>query len=115
MSRKTSRRESAVAEDETDATEVAVACTLCGRPFGLKIEDHHLIPKTFKGRETVPVHPICHRKIHATLTERELLKSYNTVEALLDHPEIEKFVKWVAKKDVDFYVSTHETASRRGR
>ena len=64
------------------------------------------MPKSRGGRETVPVHPICHRTIHATLTNKELERSYATPEALRAHPEIAKFVVWVQKKDPDFHAAT---------
>jgi len=53
------------------------------------------------------IHNICHQKIHATFTEKELKREYNTVEKLLAHESIAKFVKWVAKKDPSFYQKNH--------
>jgi hypothetical protein len=32
------------------------------------------------------------------LTEKELEREYNTVEALLSHPDILRFVHWVERK-----------------
>lgn len=91
-------------------------CPLCGRDIPSGQEDkHHLIPKTFKGKELVSLHKICHRTIHATLTERELLQYYHTIERLLENDTIRKFVKWVSKKPNDFYVSTRETKTRKGK
>jgi len=92
-------------------------CPLCSRTMidGKSIDEHHLIPKTFKGRETITLHRICHRKLHATITEREMVKHYNTVERLLEHEEIRKFVKWVSKKDPEFYSGSKETSSRKGK
>lgn len=52
------------------------------------------------------VHPICHRKIHSVLTERELARSYSTPEALRAHPEIARFVNWVRKRPPDFHRRT---------
>ncbi len=46
-------------------TKEAEPCWLCARPLGRRVERHHPIPKSRKGRETVPVHPICHRVITA--------------------------------------------------
>jgi hypothetical protein len=40
-------------------------CALCERPLGRRIEWHHPVPKSRGGREMVPLHPICHRTIHA--------------------------------------------------
>ena len=40
----------------------------------------------------------CHRQIHRTLTEKELEREYNTVEALLSHLGISRFVRWIERK-----------------
>lgn len=79
------------------------------------VDEHHLIPKTFGGKETFTLHRICHRKIHATFTERELLNYYNTFERLRDHTEIQKFVAWVKKKPNNYYSGTNETQARKGK
>lgn len=81
-------------------------CWLCARPLGRKVERHHPIPKSRKGRETVPVHPICHRVIHATLANVELARSYSTPDALAGHPDIAKFLNWIADKPADFHAPT---------
>ena len=88
-------------------------CPLCNRPLGNDSNEHHLVPKTFKGKETVTLHRICHRKIHATFTERELLKHYHTLERLLEHEEIKKFVKWVSKKEPDFYDGSKDVKRKK--
>ena len=91
-------------------------CPLCNRPLGTeRVEEHHLLPKTFKGKVTVGMHGICHRKIHATFTERELLNYYHTAERLLENEHIQKFVKWIAKKPPGFYEKTKETQERRSK
>jgi hypothetical protein len=91
-------------------------CPLCGRPLGtLNIDRHHLIPRTFKGKEQFAIHRICHRKIHSTLTERELLRTYHTWEVLKAHPEIRTFIDWVAKKDPGYYSRTQTSNSRKAR
>ena len=81
-------------------------CFLCGRPLGRRIERHHPVPKSRGGRGTVPVHPICHRAIHASLTNKELEKDHASAEALRAHPELAKFLSWVAGKDPDFHAPT---------
>lgn len=92
---------------------MTACCGLCGRPLGdVRIEQHHLIPKTFKGKDTVPIHKICHQKIHATFAERELLHYYHTFERLLEHEQIQKFVRWVQKKSPDFYDKNDDTKAR---
>jgi len=81
-------------------------CFLCGRPLGKRVEWHHPVPKSRGGRETVPVHPICHRAIHAALTNKELEREYASAEALRAHSELAKFIAWVAKKEPDFHAPT---------
>jgi len=89
-------------------------CPLCGRPLGtVNIDRHHLVPRTFKGREQFPVHKICHRKIHSVLSERELLQHYHTWEALRAHPDIAAFIAWVARKPPGFWTSTATARSKR--
>lgn len=54
----------------------------------------------------MPVHPICHRTIHALLTNKELERGYHKATALRAHPEVGKFVLWVSNKDPDFHAPT---------
>ena len=82
------------------------ACFLCGRPLGRRIEWHHPVPKSRGGRETAPVHPICHRAIHRALGNKELERSYATAAALRSHPELARFIAWVETKDPDFHAPT---------
>ena len=81
-------------------------CPLCGRPIPEDVPQsvHHLIPKLKggKGGPTVLLHHICHREIHATLTEAELARAYHTVETLRTHPRLAKFAAWVGKRPPAF-------------
>ena len=81
-------------------------CPLCKRPIppGVPQSLHHLIPKLKggKGGPTILVHHICHKEIHATLSEAELARVYNTAEMLRSHPRLAKFFAWVAKRPPDF-------------
>lgn len=84
----------------------AIKCPLCGRELGTKkISKHHLIPKSKGGKytDTVMLHNICHQKIHSLFSEKELKRNYNTIEKLLTNEDMQKFVKWVAKKPPEFY------------
>ena len=91
-------------------------CPLCDRELGtINIDEHHLVPRQFKGKHKEPIHRICHRKIHATFTERELEKLYHTWEMLREHEQIQKFVKWIAKKDPSYYDGSKETKQRKGK
>lgn len=77
-------------------------CALCERPLGVKVEWHHLVPKSEGGRVTAPVHPICHRTIHATLSNAELARAFADPGQLRAHPEIVRFLRWIAGKPADF-------------
>ena len=61
-------------------------CPLCERPIPPDAPQslHHLIPKLKggKGGPTILIHHICHKEIHATLTEVELARSYASVAQL---------------------------------
>lgn len=96
-------------EEKPDPT-----CPLCGRPIPRSQRDaHHLIPKSKGGRETLYLHRICHRHIHAHFTEAELAASHATIDALQAHPDIAKFVDWVRSRPPDYYDRAH--TSRRIR
>ena len=90
-------------------------CPLCGRPLtaGPSMDEHHLVPKSKGGKAKAQIHRICHRKIHATLSERELAASYSSWQALQSHPEIATFVTWVANKPSTFYDNSRRPARRR--
>ena len=81
-------------------------CWLCARPFETLIQWHHTVPKSKKGRETVPVHPICHKAIHANFTNAELARIGDDPARIRDHEAVAKFVKWVANKPSDFHAPT---------
>lgn len=88
-------------------------CPLCGRKINTGGGSlHHLVPKTFKGKVTVNLHRICHNKIHSLFTERELLHYYNTIERLHESEEMQKFIKWLERKDPDFYVGHNDHNER---
>jgi len=94
-----------------------VICPLCDRVIPPAQRDaHHLVPKSKGGRQTKFLHRVCHRQVHALLTETELARQYATVEALLGHSELQTFVAWVKTKPADFSVPTSEsTRVRKGR
>ncbi|HEY8591869.1 MAG TPA: HNH endonuclease [Sphingomicrobium sp.] len=81
------------------------SCWLCGRPIGTRVEYHHPLPKSRGGRETVPVHPICHRTLHKSFTNKEL--AVLPVDELRAKPELAAFLRWIASKPPDFHAPTH--------
>lgn len=89
---------------------VEIICPLCCRSIPkTQCDAHHLVPKSKGGRHTAFLHRICHRQIHALLTETELARQYNTVEALLAHPDIATFVAWVKTKPDEFMERTRKS------
>jgi len=86
-------------------------CWLCDRRLGQKVEWHHPLPKSKGGRETVPLHPICHRNIHATLSNTQLAGEYRHHAALTAQADIAKFIRWVSKKPPDFCAPTRRRKS----
>ncbi|WP_132546253.1 HNH endonuclease [Rhodovulum euryhalinum] len=95
----------------------APICPLCGRPIPLEAKQslHHLTPKLRggKGGPTVRLHQICHNEIHATLTEAELARDYNSIEALRAHPRLAKFIAWVERRPPSFHSRTPGVRRRR--
>lgn len=86
--------------------DAALTCWLCGRPFETLIQWHHPVPRAKKGRDTVPVHPICHKAIHAGFTNAQLARLGDDIAAIRAHPEIARFVEWVSTKPPDFHAPT---------
>ena len=84
-------------------------CQLCGRVTRRGTTEHHLIPrrchhnKWFKKRfsreqmqKTVSLCHECHHSIHRFVPrEKELGRHHNTIESLLAHEQIGRFVAWV--------------------
>ncbi|MEN1727742.1 MAG: hypothetical protein AAGJ52_04810 [Pseudomonadota bacterium] len=86
-------------------------CELCSRQVR-ELTRHHLIPQTrhknrrnkrdfdrveVKHRIALLCRP-CHAHLHATIPNKTLEREFNTVEALITHPEIKRFVDWIAQK-----------------
>jgi len=90
---------------------------LCEREIPPSQRDaHHLVPKSKGGRQTQFLHRVCHRQVHALLTETELASQYASVEALLAHPELQTFVTWVKNKPAQFFAPARKSMRvRRGR
>lgn len=89
-------------------------CPFCNRELGtVRIEEHHLIPKSKKGKDVVSIHGICHRFIHSAFSEKELAQYYHTIERLHEREEVQKFIAWVKNKEPGFYVSTKDSKDRK--
>jgi 5-methylcytosine-specific restriction endonuclease McrA len=91
-------------------------CPLCGRVLGtVNIDRHHLVPKKFKGKEQFAIHKICHRKIHSAFTERELLQTFHTWDALRQHEDIQAFIAWVSRKPPEYYSRTATSNKKKNK
>ncbi|KTT76117.1 HNH endonuclease signature motif containing protein [Sphingomonas endophytica] len=89
-------------ERESAAPDV---CALCGRPLGRRVEWHHVVPRSEGGTHTVPLHPICHRAIHASADNVTLARA-GTLEAIRERPPLARFLRWIADKPADFHAPT---------
>lgn len=94
-------------------------CPLCGRAIvpGPSADRHHLLPRSEGGRTEAGnlalLHRICHRKLHATFSERELAGERRDWSGLQAHPEIAAFVRWVRGKPPEFYDGSRTPRRRR--
>jgi hypothetical protein len=85
-------------------------CELCERENVLTF--HHLIPvslhknKWFKKNYTKEelnngiyiCKEDCHKEIHKLISEKELGRSFNTLEKLKRHIKVKKYIKWIKSK-----------------
>ena len=70
------------------------------------LTEHHLIPKSQGRRRGVPIHelptvllcPPCHKFLHKTFTNAELAGEYSSVDALLEHEDVARFLQWIRKQ-----------------
>jgi hypothetical protein len=81
-------------------------CWLCTRPLGLRVEWHHPVPKSRGGRDRQPIHPICHRTLHARFSNAELERIGGALSVLRADAEIARFLAWIEHKDADFHAPT---------
>ncbi|WP_373487250.1 HNH endonuclease [Blastomonas sp.] len=95
-------------DDTTDEGPPPVPCWLCGRDLGDAVEWHHPVPKSRGGKARAPVHPICHQTIHAHFTNSELGRTDGDPKPIRDHPEVAKFLTWLAGKPADFNAPTRK-------
>lgn len=85
-------------------------CALCERENNVTF--HHLIPRTLhknkwfkknytreemnKGVDLCKYE--CHREVHNLIGEKEMGRSYNTLEKLKRHPKVKKYIKFIQKQ-----------------
>jgi hypothetical protein len=105
------KRKAGLAAAEARAARAAEPepCALCDRPLGQRVEWHHRVPKSQGGTETVPVHPICHRTIHTTVSNQELARGFADLDALRAREDMARYIRWVADKPPDFHAPTRRS------
>ena len=87
--------------------EEAINCPVCDRITPRKYwHKHHLIPRSKKGSKkgTVKCCISCGKMVHKLFSNKDLAKKYDTVEKLLSHPDVQKWVEWIKRKPNDFSV-----------
>ena len=76
-------------------------CQLCGRdvPRGM-ITQHHLMPrqKGGKAEHRTPLCKPCHKQLHATFSNTDLGKLYDSIESLRAAVPLQPFLKWIRKQ-----------------
>ncbi len=87
-------------------------CALCLRPLGTRVEYHHSIPKSKGGNQTVPIHPICHRAIHAHVTNHDLAETYADLNTLRQREDMQRFLHWIANKPANFHAPTRRSHTK---
>lgn len=89
-------------------------CPLCKRPL-IHASGHHLTPKCRGGRETTLICCDCHRMIHSLFSNKELERTYNSVEALLANEQVQKMVAFLSKQDPNRRYRAVLSKAQRGR
>lgn len=112
MAGRIARRAAEARMAAADRAPVQDRCALCGRVLGRRTEWHHVVPKSEGGRDTVPLHPICHRAIHAQVGNAELARLYPTIAAVREREDIARFLRWIADKPPDFHAPTRRARGR---
>ena len=102
--------------NEASSLNANDSCELCGRAVGEdSLTRHHLLPRSRarkmkrrrKGRQelklrnpgkTVALCNPCHRNVHVSIGNAELQRGYDSVEALRNHPGVQRFTEWVRDK-----------------
>lgn len=94
-------------------------CPLCKRLMveGPSINEHHFIPKLKggKSKDKILIHKVCHDFLHRTFTETELANYYNTPERCLENESVQKYMKWLQKKDPEFVDSIKVSNKKKGK
>ena len=75
-----------------------------------RLAEHHLVPKSRKGKETVRICNDCHRQLHVLFDVKTLEKTLNTIELLKQDERIQRWIGFIGKRS-----SISRLKMRRGR
>lgn len=100
-------------EVDTRSNDGGRECELCGRRVR-GITRHHLVPRSRARKDkkrkrknrrdrrelerTVDLCGPCHRNVHVSLSNGDLERGYDSVEALREHPGVRRFTAWIRTK-----------------
>jgi hypothetical protein len=108
-----------------DTQDQIKICPLCLREIIVGYgTDHHLYPDYTRlkrkyrdvgdiTKDTITLHFVCHQKLHSLFTNKELTNQYNSIDKLLQHPDIQSFIKWVKTKPLDFIDTSRQSNVRK--
>lgn len=77
-------------------------CSLCGRHVpGHLITLHHLTPRQKGGKpeHRTPLCRPCHKQLHATFSNTELARLYDSLPALRQSPRLQEFLRWIRRQN----------------
>ena len=96
----THRREMKDRATEEDEVSRLGTWPVCGRIMlaGDSVDRHHWLPRSQGGKISAYLHRTCHRKLHSLFTDKELADYFATPAQVRQHPEMQKFIKWVRRQ-----------------
>ena len=98
-------------------------CRLCERDVPREmITLHHLTPKERGGtaEQRVPLCKPCHKQLHATFSNKDLARTYHSLDSLKGAASLQPFLGWIRKQKPERNFQTviaagHPHARRRRR
>lgn len=73
-------------------------CPFCERDCP-RLEEHHLTPREYGGKETVDICRDCHGACHECFSNKELRDYYHTRARLFSNDRFRKMIRFIAKQD----------------
>ena len=91
-------------------------CPLCRRSVS-ELTRHHLLPRARGGKEehVLRICLDCHDAVHEFFDNRELARSFTSVEALLSDERFARHVAWLAKQHPERRFAARRPRDRRKR